>query len=186
MKPTSSFLGQPIRSLHTMLRVLSEHNAEYKTLIPDGIYGPDTMSAVRIFQQKNRLPITGVTDQLTWEAVVAAYELALVEVTLPETLQVLLNPNASVTHGQSGPIVYLAQVILTVLGDNYHCIPSPPITGILDAATSDALEHFQQLSGLPITGDLDRHTWKHLALQFPMASNLPISEGTREVYGKKR
>ena len=127
-----------------------------------------------------------MTDQLTWEAVVATYELALVEVTLPETLQVLLNPNASVTHGQSGPIVYLAQVILTVLGDNYHCIPSPPITGILDAATSDALEHFQQLSGLPITGDLDRHTWKHLALQFPMASNLPISEGTREVYGKKR
>ena len=186
MKPTSSFLGQPIRSLQTMLRVLSEHNEEYKTLIPDGIYGPDTMSAVRIFQEKNRLPITGVTDQLTWEAVVEACELALVEVTLPETLQVLLNPNASVTHGQSGPIVYLAQVILTVLGDNYHCIPSPPITVILDAATSDALEHFQQLSGLPITGDLDRHTWKHLALQFPMASNLPINEGTREVYGKKR
>ena len=35
MKPTSSFLGQPIRSLQTMLRVLSEHNDEYKTLIPD-------------------------------------------------------------------------------------------------------------------------------------------------------
>ena len=109
-----------------------------------------------------------------------------VEVALPETLQVLLNPNVSVTHGQSGAIVYLAQVILTILSDNYHCVPSPPITGILDDATRDALEHFQQLCGLPITGDLDRHTWKHLALQFPMASNLPISEGTREVYGKKR
>ena len=57
MKPTSSFLGQPIRSLQTMLRVLSEHNDEYKTLIPDGIYGPDTISAVRIFQQKTDCPL---------------------------------------------------------------------------------------------------------------------------------
>ena len=42
MKPTESFLGQPIRSLQTMLRVLAENDDEYKVLIPDGIYGPDT------------------------------------------------------------------------------------------------------------------------------------------------
>ena len=39
MKPTESLLGQPIRSLQTMLRVLAENVDEYKTLIPDGIYG---------------------------------------------------------------------------------------------------------------------------------------------------
>lgn len=182
MKPAESFVGQPIRSLQTMLRVLAEHNEQYKTLIPDGIYGPETLSAVRIFQQHNRLPITGVTDQLTWEAVVEAYELALVEVTLPQTLQVLLNPNASIVAGDHGPIVYLAQVILTVLAENYHCLPKPAINGHLDGATQDALEVFQQLNGLPVTGALDRHTWRHLALQFPAASNLPVNEGTRNVY----
>ena len=45
MKPTESLLGQPIRSLQTMLRVLAENDDEYKVLIPDGIYGPDTMAA---------------------------------------------------------------------------------------------------------------------------------------------
>lgn len=177
MKPTETFLGQPIRSLQTMLRVLAEHNDRYKPLIPDGIYGPDTMSAVRIFQQHNRLPVTGVTDQPTWEAIVGAYELALVEVALPQTLQVLLDPNASIDPGQSGAMVYLAQVILTVMAGSYHCLPAPAITGKLDAGTRDALEVFQQLSGLPITGKLDRHTWRHLALHFPMASSLPLNEG---------
>ena len=33
MKPTETFLGQPIRSLQTMLRVLSEHNDRYKTCL---------------------------------------------------------------------------------------------------------------------------------------------------------
>ena len=185
MKPTETFLGQPIRSLQTMLRVLSEHNDRYKALIPDGIYGPDTMSAVRVFQQYNRLPVTGVTDQQTWDAIVGAYELALVEVVLPEPLQVLLNPNDSVAPGGTGAIVYLAQVILTVLADCYHCVPAPAITGRLDGATQDALEVFQQLCGLPITGNLDCHTWRHLALQFPAATNLPVNEGTRTVYTKE-
>ena len=31
MKPTSSFLGQPIRSLQTMLRVIAENDADQNT-----------------------------------------------------------------------------------------------------------------------------------------------------------
>ena len=186
MKPTEVFLGQPIRSLQTMLRVLAENSDEYKALIPDGIYGPDTMEAVRVFQRKNKLPATGVTDQETWDRVVELYALALVEVVQPQTLSVLLNPGQTITYGEKNAAVYLAQVILVVLSENYHCLVSPPVTGVLDLATRDALAAFQQLSGLPITGNLDRHTWKHLALQFPMASNLPINQGTRRSPGENR
>ena len=46
------------------------------------------------------------------------------------------------------------------------------MTGILDPSTADALSSFQMLIGLPITGNLDKHTWKHLALHFPLAANL--------------
>ena len=42
MRPTETFLGQPIRSLQTMLRVLAEFDADYLPLIPDGIYGAET------------------------------------------------------------------------------------------------------------------------------------------------
>ena len=46
MRPEESFIGQPIRSLQTMLRTIAEDKAGYQSVIPDGIYGPETMSAV--------------------------------------------------------------------------------------------------------------------------------------------
>ena len=108
------------------------------------------------------------------------YALALVEIVQPQVLNVLLNPGQCIGFGEKNAAVHLAQVILAVLSENYHCVDAPPVTGVLDGPTQDALSAFQQLSGLPITGRLDRHTWKHLALQFPMASNLPVNECTRK------
>ena len=65
MRPPESFVGQPIRSLQTMLRVIAENDPSYVTLVPDGIYGPDTVRAISTFQRKHGIPVTGVTDQAT-------------------------------------------------------------------------------------------------------------------------
>ena len=67
MKPEAAFLNQPIRSLQTMLRTLAEYDPRHETLVPDGIYGPATKSAVTKFQRLHGLSATGVTDQQTWE-----------------------------------------------------------------------------------------------------------------------
>ena len=80
MRPAESFIGQPIRSLQTMLRVIAENDSRQPSVIPDGIYGTNTMTAVSAFQRRSGLPVTGMTDQATWEAIVSAYELALIEV----------------------------------------------------------------------------------------------------------
>ena len=66
MRPNESFISQPIRSLQTMLRVLAEQDDRYDTLVPDGIYGSATQSAVSKFQRIHGLPVTGITDHLTW------------------------------------------------------------------------------------------------------------------------
>ena len=73
MRPNESFLGQPIRSLQTMLRVLAEQDDRYETLIPDGIYGKATLSAVARFQQNHGLNVTGITDQDTWDEIYDQY-----------------------------------------------------------------------------------------------------------------
>lgn len=171
MRPPESFVGQPIRSLQTMLQVIAEHDPSHPTVIPDGIYGPETMQAVSTFQRKHALPVTGITDQTTWEAIVAAYAPALAEVDAAPPVIVVWNPNSNITLGQQHPNVYLAQGILSVLADAYHSISRPGLTGILDEITADALSSFQMLSGLPMTGGLDRVTWKHLTQQYPMAAN---------------
>lgn len=172
MRPPESFLGQPIRSLQTMLRVIAEADPSHISVIPDGIYGPETMNAVSDFQRRHGLPVTGVTNQETWEAIVAVYTPALVEIDQAQPINVILNPGQVIRRGQRHPNVYLAQSILTVLAQVYKSVALPSLTGLLDNATADSLSTFQALSALPMTGNLDKQTWRHLALHYPLAANL--------------
>ena len=174
MRPGESFVSQPIRSLQTMLRVLAEHDDRYETVVPDGVYSPQTMRAVSRFQRTHGLPVTGVTDQRTWEEIVTRYEPALVFVDQAQPVEVILNPNEVLVLGDSSPYLYVAQALLLVLAETYGSIGKPLVTGILDDTTADALSSFQALIGLPVTGNLDKHTWKHLALHFPLAANLGV------------
>ena len=105
MRPNESFLGQPIRSLQTMLRVLAEQDDRYETLIPDGIYGKATLSAVARFQQNHGLNVTGITDQDTWDAIVAEYEPALVDIDEAQSIDVILNPGQVIRLGERNPYV---------------------------------------------------------------------------------
>lgn len=172
MRPGESFVSQPVRSLQTMLRVLGEHDDRYQKVIPDGIYGRQTMSAVSNFQRVHGLPVTGITDQRTWEAVTAAYKPALIHLDQAVPVEIILNPNEVLVLGDESPYLYVAQALLIVLSDTYASIGRPGMTGLLDAATADALASFQSISGLPATGHLDKVTWKHLAIHFPLAANL--------------
>lgn len=171
MRPGESFVGQPVRSLQTMLRTLAEHDNRYNTVIPDGIYGPQTVAAVSVFQRNHGIPVTGVTDQFTWDAISAAYEPALIYVDEAQRLDIILNPNEVLIQGDESPYLYVAQALLTVLSQVYASIGTPSRNGILDTPTADSLSSFQALSGLPMTGNLDKITWKHLALHFPLAAN---------------
>lgn len=174
MRPPESFIGQPIRSLQTMLRVIAENSNGLESLIPDGIYGPETVQVVSAFQRGHGLPVTGVTDQATWETITALYELALVEQDEAEPLRIILDPGQVIRRGERHPHVYLVQAILAALSDTYSSIPKPNATGILDDATEDALFAFQQLNGLRASGTVDKHTWRALALQYPLAANLSL------------
>lgn len=172
MRPLESFVSQPIRSLQTMLRLISTAEGRQTSIIPDGIYGSQTMSVVSDFQRKRGLPVTGVTNRETWDVVVREYNQALVQVDAAQPIEIVLNPNQVIHKNEHAPNVYLAQGMLTVLSEVYSSISAPTMTGTIDLPTSNALESFQVLANLPMTGELDKMTWKHLALHYPMASNL--------------
>lgn len=166
MRPQESFIEQPIRSLQTMLRVIAEDDGRQPTVIPDGIYGPDTMTAVSAFQRQNGIPVTGVADQNTWDQIVLAYEPALIRINKPQPIQIILNPGQVFRYGDSSPYVYLLQSMLTQLSNDHPTIIPPGHSGVMDDATTQSLSGFQQLSKLPVTGEFDRVTWKHLVHQF--------------------
>ena len=175
MRPNESFVGQPVRSLQTMLRVLAEDDRNLFSLIPDGIYGNQTRQAVTAFQRKYGIPATGVVNQETWDRITAEHSPALVRLGPAEPLRLILNPNQIIRRGEAHPYLFLVQGMLTTLAEIYSSILVPGMSGVLDMPTSESLASFQELSSLPQTGELDKITWKHLALQYPLAVNLQQS-----------
>ena len=171
MRPAESFIAQPIRSLQTMLRVIAQEDGRQPSLIPDGIYGNQTMQAVTVFQRNNGLPPTGITDQATWDAIVAVYEPAAVRLGPAQPLEIILEPGQTLRRGDQSPNIYVLQAVLQVLSDAYSSITPPTHTGILDEATFISIQTFQELTGLPQTGEADKLTWRQLALHYPLASN---------------
>lgn len=171
MKPAESFVNQPVRSLQTMLRTVAQLEPEQVSVIPDGIYGPQTTQAVRSFQRRMGLPVTGNTDQLTHGEIVRAFELARIETEPAQTVQVTLDPGQVIHRGEAHHLIYLVQSMLTVLSLLLPQIPKPGHTGQLDAATVEALSQFQSYAGLPPIGELDKRTWKNLALHYALAAD---------------
>lgn len=170
MKPGESYVAQPVRSLQTMLRVIAEDDGKSPTVVPDGIYGPSTTAAVSAFQQNHGLRVTGVTDEGTWDAIVEVYEPALVRVGPAQPLQIILHPNEIIRRGDENKNLYIIQAILTVFSLVYGA-PQPSHSGVLDTATEEAILSFQQMHGLNQTGEIDKETWRAMALQFPLAYN---------------
>ena len=58
--------GEKVRQLQQQLNRIARNYPAIPTLIPDGIYGPDTADAVRMFQKIFHLPQTGIVDYPTW------------------------------------------------------------------------------------------------------------------------
>lgn len=171
MRPGESYVEQPIRSLQTMLRVIAEDDARLPALVPDGVYGPTTMQAVSAFQRQYGLPVTGITDQATWEQIVAIYEPALIRITPAEPIEILIEPGEVFRLGDSNAYIYLLQSILIQLSNDNPTISPPEHNGVLDDLTSQALAAFQLLAGLPPTGELDKVTWKYLSKQFTLSAH---------------
>lgn len=171
MKPAESFVGQPIRSLQTMLRTIAAIEPGQRNVMPDGIYGPQTAAAVRSFQRRLGLPVTGVTDQNTHEQIVRAYERARIETDKAQSVRVTLDPGQVIRRGQRHPVIYLVQSMLTVIALLVPNVPAPGHTGILDGASAESLAVFQTYAGLPPTGELDKRTWKELALHYALAAD---------------
>ena len=171
MRPGESFVGQPVRSLQTMLRVISEYNGTVPTVVPDGIYGNETREAVTVFQKNNGLPVTGITDQQTWEQVSEKYDEAIIYIGNAEPLEIIMDPNRIYVLGDRSPNLIIAQAALYYLSQKHEPISVPSRDGLLDDQTSASILSFQKLNNLSPTGNLDRKTWQTLSKQFTLNSN---------------
>jgi len=171
MKPAESFVDQPIRALQTMLRTIASIEPNQLTVMPDGIYGSQTAAAVRSFQRRQGLNPTGAVDQATHERIVREYRRAFVEAQKAQPVRITLDPGQVLRRGARNSHIYLVQSMLTVLHLLDPQIPRPPHSGVLDPATAESVAVFQTVAGLPPTGEVDKRTWKDLALYYSLAAD---------------
>ena len=135
MKPEESFVGQPIRSLQTMLRTIAQVESGMLPPEADGVYANKTARSVAAFQRSRGLPVTGVADQKTWEAIVRAFEPARIETEKAQPIQIALNPGQTIEPGEANHILYLVQSMLITMAELVEGLPYPEHTGVLDPET---------------------------------------------------
>lgn len=156
-------IGQPVRSLQTMLRELSFLYDFLPRLTPDGVFGERTLEAVMLFQREFFPPVTGRVDQATWDAIAALYLQARARLNGPIPCRGYPNCDFSVQPDQDSIHLYLVQSMFRALARLLDGLESAPVTGYNDPATQHNIRWIQRLDGQTQTGVLDQDSWNTIS-----------------------
>lgn len=163
-------LGCPVQNLQTMLLAICTAEKEHANFTVSGVYDQATANEIRRIQKRHGMPVTGITDESTWDTVCSDYEEAQCELQCAESLSIPLNCGEVIHRGENHPAVLIAQAILKLLSETCSNFAAPEVSGILDMITAEGLEAVQMMGDLPVTGELNKKTWKLLASHFALAS----------------
>ena len=154
-----------IRNLQTYLRRLSYIDDDMISVPIDGIFEDHTQAAVRQFQRNNDLPVTGVADRQTWDAIYEAYLEELERIALPDPIIPFPSYPADykIKLGEKSFLVSIVQHMLVELSTIYDTFDDVTINGVYDEITAKAIKDFQESNLLIPSGEVDRPTWNALS-----------------------
>lgn len=162
MNGESRYIGAPVRSLQTMLALLARAGSAIPSVIPDGLYGPETERSVAAFQRTRGLAPTGIVDHATWMQIVNAYYNLLPCYAPAAPLCIVWQPEQVILPGEENTHLYLIQAMLLALSHHLRAMPRPAVTGVHDAASVAAMQWFQAHADLPATGQIRQLDWAAL------------------------
>ncbi len=148
-------------------RIARNYPAIPKIETVNGIFGLDTETSVRKFQEIFNLNITGEVDKATWYKIKQYYNgvkslsdlvsegITTAEATVPFDTQV--------AEGDSGIPVTTVQYYLSIIAYFNGALEPVPRTAYYGTETVAAVERFQEFYGLPITGIVDNDTWNTIS-----------------------
>ena len=125
-----------------------------------GVFDPQTEAAVRAFQAQQGLPVTGVVERGTWNALVAAYDRTIENLPpLPEEDANEIYPGRFLAPGEQSEQVRLLQEFLSRADALHEFMPPVAVDGIFGPATEAAVIAAQAWAGLPQNGVVGPVTW---------------------------
>lgn len=159
-------------------RISKNYPSIPKISSPIGIFNEETEAAVKEFQRIFDLTPDGIVGRATWYKIARIYNAVkrLSEINsegIP--LEDVTNTfQTELSEGDAGNDVKNLQYFLSFISEFEPEVPSIQIDGIFGPNTRRAVEAFQQLYGIPVTGTVDLVTWRSLYSAYRgMLNSLP-------------
>ena len=157
-------------------RIAQNYPAIPKVPVVDGIFGIQTQSSVKVFQDVFDLDPDGIVGQATWYALVRLYTAVLSLSELRSQGQKYYINSWMVGNplrlGDRGIKVEHLQYMLRVISAYIPTIPPIQIDGIFGPATRDAVLAAQRRFGLPEDGIVGPKTWDEIYSQYSGIENV--------------
>ena len=173
--------GPSVVVVQTELNRISQNYPAIPKINPvDGIYGAQTESSVRRFQEIFNLTADGIVGRATWYALVRYYVAVTSLAELRSQGQRFYNISWATTNpievGDRGVKVEHLQYMLSVLAAYIPEIPDLTIDGVFGPATRNAVLAAQRRFGLPETGIVNNETWDEIYDQFSGIENVSLRD----------
>lgn len=153
--------GEFIRPLNYLLNTVAYFDQDIPFLNLSGEEFTDkTKQMVIAFQNKYKVPATGVVDANTWRALREAYVQTLR--TIPKEYFNSINefyPGLYLSRGMTGDEVLNLQKFLYIICNKTHSIPGVVVNGIFDSLTEQSVKTLQRRYGLEPTGVVGPAIW---------------------------
>lgn len=157
---TDSDKKEHISELQRRLYDVSFVNEKIPPIMSDGIYGKETAQAIKAFQLANNLEATGEADSKTWATIMNYCQ------TLKTPINISVIPKKFILSTDTNKdIIYIIQVMLNRLGDDFKNFPQIKINGIYSEEMKEALAFFSRISDIDCD-HFDVSTWNMLAFMF--------------------
>ena len=156
--------GDFVRVVQLLLAFVSQYEESVPPLSVSGYYGPETVAAVKSFQQTYSLTPDGVLGEQSYSRLYDVYERIIESIPLEQfTDTAIPYPGRELQFGDGGEDVEVLQEYLEYISSVYTSIPAPNLTGVFDAATEASVIAFQQSFGITPSGIVGILTWSAVA-----------------------
>ena len=150
-----------IREVQKFLYTISTSlNPDVPRVAIDGIYGEETVDAVRIFQIIYGIPSTGYVDRKTFDMLYLLYSEAIID---KKTDDYVITPTGfPIKLGSQGSDVIAVHLYITELQKKYPDIVSVGKGAYFSEDTKNAVINLQIIFNLEPTGEIDARLYQRI------------------------